>query len=619
MLLQEGRIRELRAQLESLRTRALALEDEFESELARLPDATRPSARNLLHYVALRQHDLRELQAHLAELGLSSLGRLEAHVVATLETVLAVLGRIDGERVDDVMRAPVDFREGPRLLAGNAARLLGEPPPRGHARIMVTLPTEAGSDPALVHDLVDAGMSVARINCAHDDAGTWLAMVENVRAAARANGRDCRVHCDLSGPKLRTGPMPRGAGVVRWRPVRDELGRTLRPARLWISWSGERSPGPVDAVVPARVENDAPIRVGDQLVVVDLQGRRRQLDVVAGSAGGVCVECTRGGRLADGTVISNSADGAGPSRLVVDGVAAVEIPLRLSVGDRLLLDAAVAEGRREERDGNGRVIEPGRIGCTLPEAFRHVKDGDRILFDDGKLSGVIRSAESDLVEVEIVAARGGSVALHGDRGINLPDTAFEIPALTAKDLVDLDFVVRHADSVGLSFVRRVEDVVDLHRELDRRTLRQIGVILKVESRLGFEALPRLLLAAMARPPLGVMVARGDLGVEVGFERLAELQEEILWLGEAAHVPVVWATQVLEGMTKRGMPSRAEVTDAAMSSRAECVMLNKGARIVDAVRFLANVLGRMQDHQDKKTAQLRGLSVARSFEPLLAGR
>ena len=96
-----------------------------------------------------------------------------------------------------------------------------------------------------------------------------------------------------------------------------------------------------------------------------------------------------------------------------------------------------------------------------------------------------------------------------------------------------------------------------------------------------------------------MVARGDLGVEIGFERMAEIQEEILWLCEAAHVPVIWATQVLESLAKRGLPSRAEVTDAAMSGRAEGVMLNKGPHILLALDFLCDVLARMKGHQIEK--------------------
>lgn len=103
-----------------------------------------------------------------------------------------------------------------------------------------------------------------------------------------------------------------------------------------------------------------------------------------------------------------------------------------------------------------------------------------------------------------------------------------------------------------------------------------------------------------------MIARGDLAVECGYERLAELQEEILWLAEAARLPVIWATQVLEKLSKSGKPSRAEITDAAMGVRAECVMLNKGSHIIEAIRSLDDILHRMQSHQNKKISLLRRL-------------
>ena len=122
----------------------------------------------------------------------------------------------------------------------------------------------------------------------------------------------------------------------------------------------------------------------------------------------------------------------------------------------------------------------------------------------------------------------------------------------------------------------------------------------------------MLLTAMRAPCSGVMIARGDLAVECGFERLAEVQEEILWICEAAHVPVIWATQVLETLAEEGMPSRAEISDAAMGHRAECVMLNKGPHMVGAVRVLDNILRRMQAHQAKKQAMLRELRLAHAL-------
>ena len=87
----------------------------------------------------------------------------------------------------------------------------------------------------------------------------------------------------------------------------------------------------------------------------------------------------------------------------------------------------------------------------------------------------------------------------------------------------------------------------------------------------------------------------------------------MWFCETAHVPVIWATQVLEGLTKSGLPSRAEITDAAMAQRAECVMLNKGPYIVKAIKVLDDILKRMQDHQVKKYATLRKLKVSTQFK------
>ena len=197
-------------------------------------------------------------------------------------------------------------------------------------------------------------------------------------------------------------------------------------------------------------------------------------------------------------------------------------------------------------------------------------------------------------------------SLKAGKGINFPDTDLRVHALTDKDLADLDFVAPHADMVNLSFVRHPADVEQLQEELERRDAADIGIVLKIENVAAFEHLPELLLTAMRSRTVGVMIARGDLAVEVGFERLAEVQEEILWACEAAHVPVIWATQVLDTLARTGQPSRAEITDAAMSERAECVMLNKGPHITDAIHTLDSILTRMQHHQHKKRSLLRRL-------------
>jgi pyruvate kinase len=285
--------------------------------------------------------------------------------------------------------------------------------------------------------------------------------------------------------------------------------------------------------------------------------------------------------------------------------------LLLNQGDLLRITRAMALGRPATSDVKGRVLTPASIGCTLPEVFDDVAVGERIFFDDGKIGGVVEEIEPEYLLVRVLQARAKGEKLRADKGINLPDSALRIAALTALDLEHLAFAAEHADIVEMSFANCAQDVELLQRHLAKLTDTGPAIVLKIETRRGFENLPEMLLTAMRSPRCGVMIARGDLAVECGFERLAEVQEEILWVCEAAHVPVIWATQVLESLAKEGLPSRAEITDAAMGHRAECVMLNKGPHVISAVRALADILGRMQSHQDKKSSMLRALQLAQT--------
>jgi pyruvate kinase len=255
------------------------------------------------------------------------------------------------------------------------------------------------------------------------------------------------------------------------------------------------------------------------------------------------------------------------------------------------------------------------LTTNVPEVVAALAVGHELWIDDGKVGARVVAVAPDAVELEVQVCRAKGVRLRPGKGVNFPDTELSLPPLTPKDLQDLDFVAANADMVGFSFVQRVEDIAWLQRELRaRRGDGPLpGLVLKIETRLALRNLPDLIVAGAARQPLAVMVARGDLAVELGFGRLSEAQEEILWLCEAAHVPVIWATQVLEGLVKDGSPSRAEATDAAMAQRAECVMLNKGPYIVDGVRFLDDVLHRMDRHQTKKTARLSELRSWREAE------
>ncbi len=342
---------------------------------------------------------------------------------------------------------------------------------------------------------------------------------------------------------------------------------------------------------------------------------------------GVLVEAARTAYLTDETRLRLHRRGGDVQETGLVDLPAPEGRLLLHRGDTLGL---VRHGQgHNASDGSARKrVAVATVACTLPEALEAVRKGERIWFDDGRIGGVVRRITSKGVEVEITDAADEGSKLGADKGINLPDTRLDLPALTAKDIENLAIVAGHADLVGLSFAQGAGDVKLLRRHLRRLDAKNLGVILKIETRRGFEHLPQMLLAAMACKAAGVMIARGDLAVECGFERLAEVQEEMLWACEAAHMPVVWATQVLESQAKTGLPSRAEITDAAMGVRAECVMLNKGPHIIEALRTLGDILHRMQSHQSKKRPLLRALKAwseiggddgePRNAEPVQAG-
>ena len=245
-----------------------------------------------------------------------------------------------------------------------------------------------------------------------------------------------------------------------------------------------------------------------------------------------------------------------------------------------------------------------RIGCSLPEAVAAVRVGQRVMLDDGAIEALVESTGRDEATLRVTRTKPGGQHLGAEKGINLPETDLPLPALTAEDASYLPFIAANADIVAVSFVRSVADIDHILTTLTTVGADQLGLILKIETIQGFQELPSILLAAMRHPRLGVMVARGDLAVEIGFERLSEVPRQILALCEAAHVPAIWATQVLETMAKTGLPSRAEITDASTAQRAECVMLNKGPHIPESIQALDDILKRVSEDQQKSRTLMR---------------
>ncbi|MBL8388282.1 MAG: pyruvate kinase [Hydrogenophaga sp.] len=588
----------------ALREQLLASEQRFADAIARVGPHQQPSARNLVHYLALRAHDLRPLQQQLAWLGLSSLGRAESHVLANLDKVLGILHRLTGRPWHDrSAEEPLGSVRGHQLLQAHSQALLGSVQRERAVRIMVTLPSEAATDRALVRGLVAAGMDVARINCAHDDAAAWTAMAGQVRKAARAAQREVKILMDLGGPKIRTGPLPPGPAVVRLKPVRDALGFAVQPARLRLVPEGTPvQPDGAQACVLVDREWLKRLRVGTQIELTDARGKPRRLLVVeAGSRGALADTLQTCYLTPDVALTVKGTNGRKRHATYPAGIDPLPGALHLHRGDVLHLlgdEGAASDAPADEA--------PQQIACTLPQVLAQVRVGERVWLDDGRIGGVVRHATPQRLAVAIEQARDRGERLLPDKGINFPDSTLSLPAVTDQDHQDLRTVAEVADLVGLSFAQAPGDVQQLLQTLNDLGGERVGVVLKIETLRGFENLPELMLAAMAAPSAGVMIARGDLAVECGYERMAEVQEEILWAAEAAHMPVIWATQVLDNLTRTGLPSRAEISDASMGVRAECVMLNKGPFITNAIRTLDDILRRMAGHQAKKAPLLRAL-------------
>jgi len=597
-------------QLDQIVEQAGELASRFAEELAQVHPDFQESARNLIAYVAMRRVDIRDLQEQLAYLGLSSLGSAERNVMASIRAVRNALCKISADTDFDPDTERSNFEHSEQRLQKHIYDMLGHGEDGRDVRIMVTLPTEAADEYSLVRNLLVAGMNIARINCAHDDENVWLSIVGNIDKAKLETDRECRIMVDLTGPKLRTGALKAGPGVVVIRPKRDAAGRVIAPRRVrfvpqktwWSLKSGTAVP------VPQQCIDDA--EIGDVVMFRDTRGKKRRLNVVGKDGKGLRLECRRKAFVAAGAEFRlRHKDSGEISTYHVGSLPPSYVPILLRAGDTLILHRDPTPGEPAAYGADGSVIEFAHISCSQPDVFRYVVVDDPIRLNDGKIEGAVRSVSDAELSIEITHAKPTGSRLRGDRGINFPRSDIQLQGLTDTDRANLEFVAAHADAVSLSFVKKPSDIIALQSALEQYSTRPIGIIIKIETVAAFKELPRLLLATMRSYPAGVMIARGDLAVECGWERLAEIQEEILWMCEAAQMPVIWATQVLERKTKTGQPSRAEITDAAMSQRADCVMLNKGPHVLAAIEMLDQILRLMQAHQHKKSPKLRKLSIS----------
>lgn len=446
-----------------------------------------PAAQNFIHYLSLRSQDIRRLQHALHKHGLSSLSNSESHILAHIQLVLERIGK--KYPPNSKSPYPIDWAE--KSIQQKRTLLFGKKLKPAHPHIMVTFDKKFGTDIAHIKMLLENGMNVARINCAHDSKEVWLKMIQSILKAQKETGMKCKIHMDLAGPKIRVKLLNKG-----------------------------------------KDDGKVKIRVGDLIW------------------------------------LSDSPEGF---------------------------------------EKNEVVISPNEAGIIASLQMK-----ERVYFDDGIIKGLVIKIEPNKVGVKIIRDSSEKGIIKQGKGINFPDSTLNIPSLTQYDISCLPFVCRHADLIGYSFVRNKKDIEYLFAQLETINRKHPHLILKIETPSAVAELPSLLLAAMKKPVFGVMIARGDLAVEVGFERMGELQNEILWICESAHVPVIWATQVLETLNKTGIATRSEITDAMQASGSECVMLNKGKYTIKTLETLSNIFERSQGHHNKKRATFRKLNIASQF-------
>ncbi|MDO9375028.1 MAG: pyruvate kinase [Bacteroidota bacterium] len=208
-----------------------------------------------------------------------------------------------------------------------------------------------------------------------------------------------------------------------------------------------------------------------------------------------------------------------------------------------------------------------KIYVSYPNLAQDVKVGERIFLDDGKMEVKVEEILND-TEVRISVTRGG--ILMPKKGVNLPDSALTMPSLTEKDIADLEFIIdNNLDWVALSFVRKANDIIELKKRIKDRNSK-IKVISKIEMPEALKNIRDIIVESD-----GVMIARGDLGVEVPVEQVPLIQKEIIRKCMRRAKPVIVATQMMESMMERTKPNRSEVTDVANAvlEGADAVMLS----------------------------------------------
>lgn len=610
MLFPKDKLQEIVEALNSIIEKMYEFENKYRSQINNVHPNYSYSAKNLVHYLAMRSFNINVFQENLEDIGLPVTLESQNNILFSLLNLRTVVYSLLDYKLSDEDQGFLSNREVKKIHEENSKALFGTIKNKRRTAILVTQPTEAADDEDFIKSLLKQGMDCARVNCAHDDEIIWKQIIDHVRV----NEPDCKIMMDLGGPKLRTGKMKPGPKVIHIKPKKNTFGQVIEPAIIWLAPYGIMPPKgkEFDVIIPVNKKWLRKTKKGSYIIFRDSRDKKCCIYIDEKEDKGRWASCSNSAFVTSSTLLNVFLEKKSRKEIhTLQELLPLDEVIFLYEGDFLRLDKNPILGEPAVYDDEGKLLEMAHISCTLPEIFDFVKPEEQIYFNDGKIEGIVNEIHSDHLIIEITYAKKKGGKLKADKGINLPNSVLGIKGLTQKDRNDLKFVVNHADVVNFSFVNNKEDVEELLSEL-RQLKADIGIILKIETKDGYRNLPGILLKAMENYPVGVMIARGDLAIETGWKNFAIIQEEILQLCDAAHLPDIWATQVLENLAKKGIPTRAEITDIAMAQRADCIMLNKGPYIIKAVRMLDKVIRKMQRIQKGKVTILPKLQFSENL-------
>jgi len=599
--MKRSELKKLSGELKGVLGHISTINDEITLAHGQVNEHHRSSASNLIRYTNFRQLDLRPLQNALSGLGLTRFANSEGNIRESIQNSRKILkGLIDGDFTGSSNLEKAQ-RFARKQLSDNTEELLGTSSGSRRVRIMVTLSEEVGLDYVRLRGLIRLGMNCARINCAHDSPPVWIEMIRNLRRAAIEEKVNLSIAMDLAGPKIRTGRIQSGPRIRKFSPQRDERGVVIGPSRI-VLIRDESLPEALHEIPLSPHSVIGGLQVGDVMEFSDARNKHRKARVMRMDERGIELNLYKTCYLETDTVLYGY--NLDSTTLIVGDVEPIEGSIPLQNGDYLKVVRKEEEGMPALYDHRGILVRKAQVPCQADWIFEQIAVGEPVVFDDGKIEGEIVHKDKDYFELRITRSRNGVTKLRAEKGMSFPSSRLQGSGLTAKDREDLAFVAEHADVVHASFVNTPEDVDELLQEMRMHdVLDRLGLVLKIETQTAYDNLEVLLLKGMQVRKLGVMIARGDLAVETGWTEIGWVQEEILSMCSAAHIPVIWATQVLENLAKKGIPSRSEITDAVMGLKAECVMLNKGAHIEGAVELLDDLLTRMELMHRKRERML----------------